>query len=161
MWQVKAIIGHVDAPGFGDRTREQVRLDADTATRRRQLVVSEAGNEVAIDLPHGAYLRHGAVLGDDGRTILVVERKSQRVMAIRLTSSDPSNLIAAAARIGHCFGNQHAPIEVAGGTIFVPVTTSPTVMAASLERLGLEEVAFDFRDIPLGLDRPLSGGHAH
>ena len=59
MWQVKAVIGHVDAPGFGDRARERVQLDADTATKRRQIVVSEAGNEVAIDLPHGAYLRQG------------------------------------------------------------------------------------------------------
>lgn len=161
MRQVNAIIGHFDDPGFRGRAREVVLLDADNAMRRRQLALSEAGREVAIDLPHGTYLRHGAVLADDGETILVVERKPQPVMAIRLSALDASSLIAAAARIGHCFGNQHAPIEVSGGTIFVPVTTSPTVMAAAFERLGLEGVTFSFVGVPLGLDRSLATGHAH
>ena len=53
-------------------------------------------------------------------------------------------------RIGHAFGNQHVPIEVEGGEIRVPITTSPEIAARTVSALGLEGAEIALALVRLG-----------
>lgn len=73
---------------------------------------------------------------------------------------EPEERIAPAVLIGHAFGNQHAPLEVVGCEVRIPVTTSPELAETTVRALGLREVDVVVRDVRLGLARPLHlAGH--
>jgi urease accessory protein len=111
-------------------------------------------------LPRGSYLADGAVLFDDGERMIVVEREAEDALVIRLSSSlGHAELVRQAAIVGHAFGNQHVPVEVAEGEIHVPITTSREIAAATAERLELEDAAISFAPVQFGRTRPLAAGH--
>lgn len=162
MLHATAILGDVGEPRFRGRVVERVLIDAAEASKRKLRRQTEAGTDVAIDLPRGSYLAHGSVLADDGRRVVVVERKHQEALVVRLSAGlTPEELLEHAVRLGHAFGNQHVPVEVENGEIRIPITTSREVARATVEGLGLAGIELRFARIPLGRERPLLAGHAH
>jgi urease accessory protein len=155
------IIGDVDDPRFAGRVVEWLSVTSGDAAKRRLRVLGDCGTDVAVDLPRGSYLRHGAVLADDGDRVIVVERATEEAIVIRLDSGPPEELVASAARIGHAFGNQHVPVEVENGEIRVPVTTSRQVAEQTVRSLDLPGVAIEFRHVRFGCAGPLAVSHLH
>ena len=83
------------------------------ASARRLRGRTDAGTDVAVDLDRGTYLRHGAVVADDGETIVVVDRVPEDAVAVRLATGLPADeLVRQAALIGHAFGNQQVGAQV-------------------------------------------------
>jgi urease accessory protein len=164
MLAVREILGAASEPRFAGRRIEQLTVNASEAARPRLRRSTDAGTDVAVDLPRGSYLRHGAVLVDDGERIVVVERTAEETLVVRLSFSlPPEELLRQAVALGHAFGNQHVPVEVANREVRVPVTTSRELALDTVRGLGLTGVETSFADVRLGCDRPLdcAARHAH
>ena len=167
MLLVEEILGRGGDPRYAGRSVDRLLVTSSAAAKRRLRARTEAGTDIALDLPRGSYLEHGAVLFDDGERIIVAVRKPEEALVIRLSSTlDRAEVVRQAASIGHAFGNQHVPLEVVEGEIRVPITTSRDIAAATVERLALEgaEVSFDL--VEFAHTRPAAGtpaphGRAH
>lgn len=161
MLLVTSILGRVDDPRFALRTVERLQMTSADASKRRLRGRTDAGSDVAIDLPRGAYVEDGAVLFDDGERIVVAVRKPEEAAVIRLAASlEHAELVRQAALIGHAFGNQHVPIEVVDGEVRVPITTSQDVAATTFERLDLDGAAITFAAVAFGRTRPPTTQHS-
>jgi urease accessory protein len=159
MLLAREILGDACEPRFARRRIERVSVDSASAVKRRLRLVTDAGSEVAVDLDRGSYLRHGAVLLDDGERLVVVDRAPEPALVVRLAPGP--DLVAHAVRLGHAFGNQHVPIEVEGNEIRVPITTSREIVERTVRGLGVTMLDLTFDKVPLGRDRPLERGHTH
>ena len=162
MLLVRELLGDAAEARFAGRRVERLAVGSGDASKRRLRGLTDSGTDVAVDLERGAYLRDGAVLDDDGERVVVVERTPEEAMIVRLSSSlGREELLTQAVRLGHAFGNQHVPVEVAAGEIRVPITTSREIAEETARGLGIDaEVAFAL--VPLGRERPLTApAHRH
>lgn len=164
MLRATRILGHRDDPAFAGRALDAVQIGWADAVRRRLRCETTGGLDIAIDVPRGTFLADGAVIADDGARVVVVERARAPVLLVHLDpSSTAAEQVRAAALVGHAFGNQHAPIEVIGGQIRVPLTTSASIATATVENLHLAGVRCEVAEVPLACAAPLAGdaGHRH
>ena len=163
----RAILGHRDEARFAARTLEALPVSSRDAERRRLHGVTSAGTEVRIDLVAGEFLRHGAVLADDGSRAIVVERVPEDVVVVRLDERAPAGDLAAAAfAIGHALGNQHVPMEIQGTQVHVPITTSPQLALDTIRGIAPASASVGVETVRLAADRPVwsprrPGGHGH
>lgn len=156
------ILGDAREARFAGRRAERLLVSSADAPKRRLRGRTDAGTDVAVDLPRGSYLRDGAVLADDGERVVVVERSPEEALVVRLDPSlPPALLVECAARLGHAFGNQHVPVEIEDGEIRVPVTTSREIAEETVRALGLPGVELEFRSVRLGRLHPLAASHSH
>ena len=159
---VQRLLGSVEEPEFRGRRRVGVAVAWDEAARRRLRREATDGTDVVIDLDDGVYLFDGAVLCDDGSRVLVVSRTPERALVVRLNLElPPAKLVGQALLIGHAFGNQHAPADIEGAEIRIPLITSEATARATIDRLSLEGVSMAIGDVALGRLAPLSTGRAH
>lgn len=163
MLLIRGILGDASEPRFAGRRVERLLVDSHDASKRRHRGTTDTGTDVAVDLERGSYLRHGAVLADDGSTIVVVERRPEEAMIVRISPElAPEERLAQAVLLGHAFGNQHVPLEVEGGEIRVPITTSRELAAETVRRLGLPGAEMTFDLVRLGCEGPLvAPAHRH
>jgi len=162
MLEAREILGTMGEERFVGRRVDRVRVEAAEAGRRRLRRRTHDGLDLAIDLPAGSFLADGAVLADDGSRIVAVERPAEPALVIRLDRTlAPDQLIAQAARVGHAFGNQHVPVEIADGELLVHLTTSSEVATATVERLGLHGAVVFAATLPLARRAPPQTAHAH
>ena len=166
MLLVEEILGRDDDPRYAGRSVDRLLVTSSAAAKRRFRARTEAGTDIALDLPRGSYLEHGAVLFDDGERIIVAMRKPEEALVIRLSPTlDRAEAVRQATSIGHAFGNQHVPLEVVEGEIRGPITTSRDIAAATVERLALEGAEASFDLVEFARVRPAAGtppphGHA-
>jgi urease accessory protein len=159
---VTGLLGRVDESRFAGRRVVPVLVAWDEASRRRLRRDASDGTDVAIDLEPGGYLADGTVLDDDGERVVVVQRPPERALVIRLDSDLPiARLVAQAVAVGHAFGNQHVPVDLDGGEVRVPLTTSEAIARATVEALSLEGAVVSVDEVALGMIGPLTGGRAH
>lgn len=162
MLRIAGILGDADEPRFAGRRLERLPVAYDEASKSRLRRTTESGTDIAISVPRGVYLAEGSVLDDDGERIVVVVRLPAPALVVRFGAGlDPEVLLRQAAMLGHAFGNQHVPLEVAGREVRIPLTTSEQVARATVAALGLEDVEVELVSVALGRQRPLSVGHGH
>jgi urease accessory protein len=160
--RVARVLGSAEDPKFRGRHRVGVEVAWDEAARRRLRREAADGTDVVIDLDDAEYLYDGAVLSDDGSRVLVVVRPLERALVVRLDLALPAeDLVAQALLIGHAFGNQHAPADIEGAEIRIPLITSEATARATIDRLSLDRVSVAVGDVTLGRLAPLSTGHSH
>jgi urease accessory protein len=160
--RVQRLLGSVDDQRFRGRSRVDVAVAWDEASRVRLRREAADGTDVIIDLDEGTYLFDGAVLHDDGSRVLAVSRQPERALVVRLDLELAADkLVAQALLIGHAFGNQHAPADIDGAEIRIPLITSEATARATVDRLSLERVSVTVDHVALGRLVPLSTGHAH
>jgi urease accessory protein len=159
---VQEILGHGDEPRFVARRRERLRVASEEAQRRRLRRATAEGTTIAIDLPRGSFLRQSAVLHDDGERIIVVERRPEPALVVRLDSALPCQLLLEqASRVAHWAGNQHLLVEAVGYEIRVRIATTRELMLQSAGALGLEGAQLTVADVPFALERAPSSSHGH
>lgn len=159
---VTGLLGRADDEPFVRRRLVEVHVSWDEASRRRLRRRASDGTDVAIDLDDGGYLADGQVLADDGERVLVVTRPAESALVIRFDPNlPPGRLLDQALMVGHAFGNQHAPLDIACFEVRVPLTTSEAVARATVDGLGLEDISVTIAPIALGKQRPLTAGHPH
>jgi urease accessory protein len=161
--RLESILGRRDDPRFAGREVDELPVSWAEAGRRRLRRSTASGRDAAIDLPRGAFLADGAVLGDDGTRIVVVRRTPEPALVIGISGSlAPDERVEQAALLGHAFGNQHVPVDVEGAELRVPLTTSEAVARFTVEALGLEGLTLRVEDVALARHTPLHAtGHAH
>ncbi len=162
MLLVTGILGTLDDPCFTGRHVERLPVDWAQATKRRLRTHTDAGTDVALDLPHGTYLADRVVLHDDGERIIAVSRTEEPALVVRFDPALAAGvLVEQAARVGHAFGNQHVPLDVADGAIRVPLTTSEGVARDTVAALALTGISVTAESVALGALTPLRHGHGH
>jgi urease accessory protein len=161
--RLESILGRRDDPRFAGREVDELPVRWAEAGRRRLRRSTASGRDAAIDLPRGAFLADGAVLGDDGTRIVVVRRTPEPALVIGISESLAADeRIERAALLGHAFGNQHVPVDVEGAELRVPLTTSEAVARFTVEALGLDGLTLRVEDVALARHTPLHAtGHAH
>jgi urease accessory protein len=158
----RSIIGDVDDQRFAGKRVERLPVDAWSAAKRRLRGRTEGGIDVAVDLDRGVYLRHGAVLSDEGDYVIAVDRTAEDALVVRLTADSCEARILAAARIAYAFGNQHVPVEVGDHELRVPITTSAEVAMATAAHEAPEGVELRVESVRLGCTEPLfASTHVH
>ncbi|MCV7430556.1 urease accessory protein UreE [Mycolicibacterium bacteremicum] len=127
------VLGSVDDPVFADRRRHHVDIGWGDAGKHRQLVTADTGIEVRIMLPRGAFLRHGAVIADDGGDVVVVRRPAEPAIRVRFADNSARAMLL----LGHLLGNQHAPVDVDEDAVTVPLFTSADAAREMLAGIGV------------------------
>jgi urease accessory protein len=161
--RAEAILGDRNDPHFAGREVDELPVTWAEAGRRRLRRGTRSGQDTAIDLPRGVFLADGAVLHDDGATIVAVRRVPEPALVIRISEHlEPDERVRQAALLGHAFGNQHVPVDVEGAELRVPLTTSEAVARFTVEALGLSGLTVSVEDVTLARRAPLHAtGHAH
>lgn len=155
-------LGTRDEERYADRRTERLTVRWSEAPRSRLRRETDAGTDIAIDVPRGTYLADGLVLADDGRRIVVVGRPPEPALRVRLDRGLPLDVFMRhVALVAHTFGNQHVPLEVEDGEIRVPITTSEHVARQTVDRLELPGTSLSVDEIPLGRHHPLALGDRH
>jgi urease accessory protein len=159
---IREILGEADEQRFAQRRRDALAVGSEDAQRRRLRGVTAAGTKIAIDLPRGSFLCQDAVLDDDGRRIVVVERSPEPALIVRLDPSlPPRSLLEQAARIGHWAGNQHLLVETADDDIHVRIATTPELTLRAASALDLPGADLRIAAVPFARERPSSRPHGH
>jgi urease accessory protein len=157
------IVGCFDAAHHTSGTVDFVDIPWAEAGKRLLRRRTKGGLDFAISLEHSQYLFHGAILLNSCEQTVVVSRPKEPALIIDFSEGCLiEDVIRQAALIGHAFGNQHVPIEVAGRSILAPVLTNEDVMARTVHDLKLGKLSLRFDSVRLGTSRPLMmTRHAH
>ena len=153
MTLVEAILGNAADPDWAARLAtvavDPLPLDHWEAQKNRFRKKTASGQEVAVSLDRGAFLRDGDVLlWDADASRAVVARISLRdVMIIhldQLAGQDPEYAMRTCLELGHALGNQHWPALVKGARVFVPLTVDHKVMASVMKTHRFEGIRYEF-----------------
>ena len=160
---VRELVGDADEARFEGRRRDSLAVDSENARRRRLRAVTAGGTDVAVDLPRGSFLRHHAVVHDDGERIIVAERAPEPALVVRLDDSlSAEALVEQTALVAHWAGNQHLLVETDGHDIRVRIATTPELMLDAARALHLPGAEISVADVPFALHgAPVVAGHSH
>jgi len=87
-------------------------------------------------------LRSQDVFQTDSGKLLLIHLQQQKIMVlsfIQPTAASPAELV----RLGHVLGNQHYPIKIAQGKIYL-YATDLTLAAKAIEKLQIPGLAIDY-----------------
>lgn len=111
---VEKIIGKLEELDQNQRTVDKVLLDHDAMSKPHQKLKSEAGETIAVSLPHGEHLFCGAVLYEDSEKIIAVDLVPEDVLEIH----PKGNLQW--AKTAFNIGNMHHPAYLHEHSIVIP-----------------------------------------
>ena len=141
------LITELPSPSADTGTLVEVHLDRHTLEKRRWRTLADDGTDIAVDLP--AACRHGDILMTEEDRCYVVVQKVESVIAVAIPDDTD-----AAARLGWFFGNQHLPVEIEKGELFLE---DELQLAKRLEEQGIA-----FRRLTRAFcPDPHSRGHHH
>ena len=157
-------LGDADDARFDGRMRHHVDIGWGDAGKHRQVVTTDTGQQIRITLPRGSFLRDGAVIADDGTSIVVVRRPAEPAVTARFDDHADSDGARRMLLLGYLLGNQHAPIDVSGSSVAAPLFTSEKAAAELLAELGIIGTVAPVPLAALGWSRTSSStraGHHH
>jgi urease accessory protein len=156
MMNADTILGTATDPRFTGRKVHHVDIGWGDASKHRQRVTTDAGFEVLIQLPRSSFLYDGAVISDDGVTVVVVRRPPEPAIRVRFADNTGRALLI----LGHLLGNQHAPVEVDEEGLTAPLFTSVAAAWQLLADLGLVGEVGDVVMARNGWSRTSADNHA-
>ncbi|WP_051215283.1 urease accessory protein UreE [Granulicoccus phenolivorans] len=86
---------------------ERVRVAAEDRRRPRQVLVSDHGTRLGLQLPRGTTLHDGDILVREGNMLIVVTSAAGWVLAIR------PRTMREMGEVAHALGNRHQPAQFA------------------------------------------------
>jgi len=116
----------VDATALVGRARDTLRLGWEERRWTRRRVTTTAGREVALALPTGSVLEHGAILALDADWYLEVEARPEALLAMFPSSHEE------ALRIAFDVGNRHFTLATEGDALLVPDDLAMEQLASRL-----------------------------
>lgn len=150
---VEAVLGNTDDPVWIERlagaTVDTFELDHWEAQKNRLRKKTSNGQELAVSLDRGSFMRDGDVLLWDEQTrhAVVAHLSLRDVMVIHLEAlaKMPGDLaMRTSVELGHALGNQHWPALVKGNVVYVPLTVDHKVMSSVMNTHHFEGISFEF-----------------
>ena len=166
MLRIDRVLGSRSEREFAERIHalehrgavELLNVPVADLARRRLLMTTSAGEELAIALPREQKLFDGAVLLIDGERAIVVRAATERWLRLEPRS------IGDAIELGYHAGNLHWRVRFEGEILFVALEGRPEDYVARLQELiSSRRVVFSVLDEEAGQDpgRHGHGGHRH
>lgn len=150
---IETVLGNAGDPEWNERlakaTVDAFELDHWEAQKNRLRKKTRDGQELAVSLDRGTFMRDGDVLlWDESAQRAVVAKLSLRdVMVIHLEAlagQSPDLAMRTGVELGHALGNQHWPALVKGSHVYVPLTVDHKVMSSVMKTHGFEGISFEF-----------------
>ena len=144
---LEQILGNVSEPAWQNKPLDYVVLDQWEAQKSRFRKLTESGQEVAVSLARGTFLKDGDVLfaGEQGLIVAHIHLKEVlRIELAELLNKSPEVMLQTAIELGHALGNQHWPAVVKGTQVLVPLAVDRKVMASVMKTHGLEGITYEF-----------------
>lgn len=150
---IEAALGNTSDPEWIERlataTVDVFELDHWEAQKNRLRKKTRDGQELAVSLDRGSFMRDGDVLlWDETTRRAVVARLSLRdVMVLNLealAAMSPELAMRTSVELGHALGNQHWPALVKGSHVYVPLTVDHKVMSSVMKTHAFEGISFEF-----------------
>jgi urease accessory protein len=129
------ILGTATDTAFTNRSRCYVDVGWGDARKHRQLLTTDAGCPLQLQLPRGTFLFDRAVLHDDGDTVIVVHRPPEPAITADFADNPGNDGIRRLLLLGYTLGNQHAPLDVTSTRVATPLMTSPAAAETMLRSL--------------------------
>lgn len=147
------IIGNIYERGMTKEKYEQMlrrslvdvllvsRREAQLARFRKE---TKAGQDIIVNLPRGASLRHGDVIWLDQDNMVVVQIEPEEVMVIRIRPEGPvEEQIETALKVGYAVGNQHLQVSIDHRIVKIPVEIEREVLTSSVANIGKIDIRFE------------------
>ncbi|HTV17614.1 MAG TPA: urease accessory protein UreE [Polyangiaceae bacterium] len=130
---------------------DRLTLPFELRQKSRLVAKLDSGQPIALALPRGHILRHGALLGTDGGALIQVCSAPEELSVV--TSRDATEL----ARAAYHLGNRHVPLQILPGALSYQ---HDHVLDDMLRGLGLEP---SFAEQPFEPEAGAygRGGHHH
>lgn len=135
--EATAILGHVTDPGYARRSVDTVPVPWGDARKHRQVLTTVGGLQLSVTLPRGTFLFDGAVIADDGTTIVAISRPAEQAVVVDFADNVGVDAVRRALVFGYVLGNQHAPLEVSADQLRTPLMTSAATAEEMLRSLRL------------------------
>lgn len=131
------ILGHITDPVFAQRSVDTVLVPWGDARKHRQVLTTVGGLQLSLTLPRGTFLSEGAVIADDGTTIVAISRPAEEAVVVDFADNVGVDAVRRALVFGYVLGNQHAPLEVSADQLRTPLMTSAATAEEMLRSLRL------------------------
>jgi urease accessory protein len=150
---IESVLGNIADAQWAARLSgaavEALELDHWEAQKNRFRKKTAAGNEIAVSLDRGTFMRDGDILlWDEAQRRAVVARISLRdVMIVHLdglAGQTPAEAMRTCVELGHALGNQHWPALMKGDRVFVPLTVDRKVMESVMRTHRFEGIRCEF-----------------
>ncbi|MET3861560.1 urease accessory protein [Dietzia sp. 2505] len=135
--EATTILGHVTDPGYARRSVDPVLVPWGDARKHRQVLTTVGGLQLSVTLPRGTFLADGAVIADDGTTIVAISRPAEQAVVVDFADNVGVDAVRRALVFGYVLGNQHAPLEVSADQLRTPLMTSAGTAEEMLRSLQL------------------------
>ena len=166
MLRIDRVLGSRLEPEFSEELHrlehrgaiDVVNVPVADLARRRLLITTRGGEELAIALPRNQKLFDGAVLLLDDKRAIVVRAASERWLRLEPRS------ISDAVELGYHVGNLHWRVRFGGEVLLVALEGRPEDYTARLEnliasrRVGVTVLDEDVHDPAGSTEPPLAGG---
>lgn len=134
---------------LGDAKIDFLELSQWDAQKNRFRKKTQSGRLMAVSLERGQSLRDGDILdwNEKERCAVACRIRLCPVMAVDMSGLQglpAEEALASAVKLGHALGNQHWPMVVMGGMVYVPVTTDSRVMGAVMDTHAIDGVNYIF-----------------
>ncbi len=121
MLEVNSPIGNIFLDeGFDDLkdgTCERLKISRMELEKRILRRTTDRGTDVGLNLDSGVTLRHGDVLKNEDKKI-IIEQLPEKVISVKLKTK---NMPEVMVLLGHIIGNRHRPISIQGEEILFPI----------------------------------------
>lgn len=89
------------------------RMEMEKKILRRK---TDQGTDIGLNLDPGVKLRHGDIIKNDGKKI-VVEQLPEKIISVKIKTNMDDVLVL----LGHIIGNRHRPISIHNGEVLFPI----------------------------------------
>ncbi|MEH6820746.1 MAG: urease accessory protein UreE [Dietzia psychralcaliphila] len=135
--EATTVLGHITDPEYANRSVDTVLVPWGDARKHRQVLTTLDGQQLFLTLPRGTFLSDGAVIADDGTTIVAVSRPAEDAVVVEFADNVGVDAVRRALVFGYILGNQHAPLEVSAHQLRTPLMTSAGTAEEMLRDLRL------------------------
>jgi urease accessory protein len=129
------ILGNATDAAFINRRRRYVAVGWGDAGKHRQILTTDDGCPLQVQLPRATFLSDGAVLHDDSHTVIVVHRPPEPAITAAFADNPGDDGTRRLLLLGYTLGNQHAPLDVTTTGVATPLMTSPAAAERMLRAL--------------------------
>ena len=157
----RGILGDETEARFANRRAERLQVPAAMAGKRRLRASTGSGLDVALDLPRGTYLRHGAVLCDEDDFIVVVERPPEDALLVSFDGAADAGRLDDVARIGTPSATSTCRSSWSAASCACRSPPPRRSLKATVERTGATGVTVRAARVRLGSERPMTAAHGH